>query len=76
MDNFNGIAVHLNHRDITIAAVSHAPYQKLAAYKKRMGWGFPYLSSVGSDFNFDYGVSFADRRPSRSTTTTGSARGA
>jgi predicted dithiol-disulfide oxidoreductase (DUF899 family) len=59
MDNFNGIAVHLNHRDITIVAVSHAPYEKVAAYRKRMGWSFPYLSSVGSDFNFDYGVSFS-----------------
>ena len=60
MDNFNGITVHLNHRDITMAAVSRAPYAKLAAYKKRMGWGFPWLSSIGSDFNFDYRVSFTD----------------
>ena len=60
MDNFNSITVHLNHRDITMAAVSLAPYPKLAAYKKRMGWTFPWLSSVGSDFNFDYRVSFTD----------------
>ncbi len=59
MDNFNGITVHLNHRDITMVAVSLAPYEKLAAYKKRMGWTFPWFSSVGSDFNFDYHVSFA-----------------
>src|SRR5215218_7468263 len=52
MDNFNGITIHLNHRDITIAAISRAPYPKLAAYKKRMGWGFPWLSSLGSDFNY------------------------
>lgn len=58
MDNFNGVTVHLNHRDITMVAVSLAPYAKLAAYKKRMGWTFPWLSSVGSDFNFDYHVSF------------------
>jgi len=58
MDNFNGITVHLNHRDITTAAISRAPYPKLAAYKKRMGWGFPWLSSFGSDFNLDYRVSF------------------
>jgi len=58
MDNFNGITVHVNHRDITMAAVSLAPYPKLAAYRKRMGWTFPWYSSVGSDFNFDYGVSF------------------
>jgi len=61
MDNFNGITVHLNHRDITMAAVSRAPYPKLAAYKTRMGWGFPWLSSLGSDFNFDYRVSFAEK---------------
>jgi predicted dithiol-disulfide oxidoreductase (DUF899 family) len=59
MDNFNGITVHLNHRDITMAAVSLAPYPKLAAFKQRMGWTFPWYSSVGSDFNFDYHVSFS-----------------
>ncbi|MGH7862028.1 MAG: DUF899 family protein, partial [Candidatus Dormibacteraceae bacterium] len=58
IDNFNGITVHLNHRDITMVAVSYAAPEKLAAYKKRMGWSFPWLSSVGSDFNFDYHVSF------------------
>jgi predicted dithiol-disulfide oxidoreductase (DUF899 family) len=58
MDNFNGITLHLNHRDITMAAVSRAPYPKLAAYKARMGWNFPWYSSAGSDFNFDYQVSF------------------
>jgi len=60
MDNFNGVTIHLNHRDITMIAVSRAPYTKLAAYKKRMGWTFPWLSSAGSDFNFDYHVSFAE----------------
>ena len=58
MDNFNGVTVHLNHRDITMVAVSLAPYPVIAAYRKRMGWSFPYLSSAGSDFNFDYRVSF------------------
>jgi predicted dithiol-disulfide oxidoreductase (DUF899 family) len=58
MDNFNGITVHLNHRDITMVAVSLAPYPAIAAYKKRMGWSFPWFSSAGSDFNFDYHVSF------------------
>jgi predicted dithiol-disulfide oxidoreductase (DUF899 family) len=57
MDNFDGVTVHLNHRDITMAAVSIAPYEKIAAYKKRMGWTFPWYSSVGSDFNVDYHVS-------------------
>ncbi len=60
MDNFNGITVHLNHRDITMAAVSRADYPAIAAYKKRMGWGFPWYSSKDSDFNFDYRVSFTD----------------
>jgi predicted dithiol-disulfide oxidoreductase (DUF899 family) len=58
MDNFDRVAAHLNHRDITIAAVSRGPHAKLAAYKRRMGWTFPWYSSVNSDFNFDYGVSF------------------
>jgi predicted dithiol-disulfide oxidoreductase (DUF899 family) len=58
MDNFNGITVHLNHRDITMVAVSRARYPAIAAYKKRMGWSFPWYSSAGSDFNFDYHVSF------------------
>lgn len=59
MDNFNGITVHLNHRDITMTAVSLAPYPAIAAYRKRMGWSFPWFSSAGNDFNFDYHVSFA-----------------
>src|SRR5262245_32079758 len=58
MDNFDRIVVHLNHRDVTMAAASYAPYPKIAAYHERMGWSFPYYSSVGSDFNFDYRVSF------------------
>ena len=58
MDNFNGITLHLNHRDITMAAVSRSPYPRLAAYKARMGWNFPWYSSADTDFNFDYGVSF------------------
>ncbi len=57
-DNFNGIVVHLNQRDVTMVAVSRAPYPKLAAYRRRMGWTFKWLSSHGSDFNFDYHASF------------------
>jgi predicted dithiol-disulfide oxidoreductase (DUF899 family) len=57
-DNFNGVIVHLNQRDVTMIAVSRAPYSKLAAYKKRMGWSFTWVSSSDSDFNFDYHVSF------------------
>jgi predicted dithiol-disulfide oxidoreductase (DUF899 family) len=58
MDNINGVTVHLNHRDVTMVAVSRAPYPAIAAYRERMGWSFPWLSSGGSDFNFDYHVSF------------------
>ena len=57
-DNFNGIITHLNQRDVTMIAVSHAPYSKLAAYKKRMKWDFKWVSSFDTDFNFDYHVSF------------------
>jgi predicted dithiol-disulfide oxidoreductase (DUF899 family) len=57
-DNFNGIPIHLNHRDVTFTAVSRAPFAKISAYKARMGWSFPWVSSSGSDFNRDYHVSF------------------
>jgi len=57
-DNFNGIIVHLNQRDVTMIAVSRAPYAKLSAYQQRMGWHFKWVSSFGTDFNFDYRVSF------------------
>jgi predicted dithiol-disulfide oxidoreductase (DUF899 family) len=57
-DNFNAIIVHLNHRDVTMIAVSRAPYNKLAEYQKRMGWDFKWFSSYDTDFNYDYHVSF------------------
>ena len=57
-DNFNSIIVHMNHRDTTMIAVSRAPYSKLAAYKKRMGWDFKWMSSGENDFNFDFNASF------------------
>jgi predicted dithiol-disulfide oxidoreductase (DUF899 family) len=57
-DNFNGIDGHLNHRDANLVAISRAPYAKLAAFKQRMGWSFPWVSSSGSDFNYDYHASF------------------
>src|ERR1700719_1006414 len=57
-DGFNGINIHLKHRDVTMIAVSRAPYKKLASYKKRMGWNFKWVSSGNTDFNFDYYVSF------------------
>ena len=57
-DNFDAVIVHLNQRDVSMIAVSRAPYGKIDAYKKRMGWGFKWVSSFASDFNFDYQVSF------------------
>jgi predicted dithiol-disulfide oxidoreductase (DUF899 family) len=55
-DGFNGSVVHLAHHDVTLCAVSRAPLAKLQAFKQRMGWTFPWASSSGSDFNFDFGV--------------------
>jgi predicted dithiol-disulfide oxidoreductase (DUF899 family) len=57
-DNYNGTTVHLGHRDISFVVVARAPLAKIEAYRKRMGWSFKWVSSFGSDFNFDYGVSF------------------
>ena len=59
-DNFNGIIVHLNHRDVSMVAVSSAPLDRLLAFRKRMGWSFKWVSSHGSDFNRDYHASFAE----------------
>jgi len=57
-DGFNGFAVHLANHDVMLMAVSRAPLAKLKEYKERMEWTFPWASSYGSDFNFDFGVSF------------------
>lgn len=57
-DNFNGITPHLRARDTAFVAVSRAPLSKLQAYQKRLGWSFTWLSSFGSDFNRDFGVTF------------------
>jgi len=57
-DNFNGIVVHLAHRDVTLVAVSRAPLEKLEAFREWMGWGFKWVSSIGNDFNRDFHVSF------------------
>src|SRR5881392_4212550 len=56
-DGFNGFAVHLANHDVMVWAVSRAPAAKLQAYKQRMGWSFPWASSYGSDFNYDFHVS-------------------
>jgi len=58
-DSFEPNVVHLNARDVSFVAVSRAPFDKLAAYRKRMGWSFKWLSSSENDFNFDYGASFS-----------------
>jgi predicted dithiol-disulfide oxidoreductase (DUF899 family) len=57
-DHFDGALVHLNNRDVTLMAISRAPIEKLQAYKRRMGWTFPYVSSFGSDFNFDFDFAY------------------
>jgi predicted dithiol-disulfide oxidoreductase (DUF899 family) len=56
-DSFNGVIVHLGQRDVTMLCASRAPLAQLAAYKHRMGWTFPWVSSARSDFNYDYAVS-------------------
>jgi len=56
-DHFDGMTIHLAHRDVTFAVVSRAPYAEIAAFKKRMGWRFHWVSSFGTDFNYDYHVS-------------------
>jgi predicted dithiol-disulfide oxidoreductase (DUF899 family) len=57
-DGFNGVAVHLQNHDVAFSAVSRAPLAKLEAYKRRMGWTFPWASSHDSDFNVDFNVQF------------------
>jgi len=57
-DGFGGVVEHLKHRDATMVVVSRAPHAKLAAYREKMGWTFPWYSSGASDFNFDFHVSF------------------
>jgi predicted dithiol-disulfide oxidoreductase (DUF899 family) len=55
-DQLDGPRVHLNHQDVTLICFSRAPIDRLAAYKQRMGWEFPYVSTYGSDFAFDFGL--------------------
>jgi len=58
-DHFDGATIHLAHRDVAFATISRAPTAEIEAFKKRMGWRFPWVSSFGSDFNYDYHVSFS-----------------
>ena len=57
-ENFDGSAVHLAHRDVTFVVASRAPLASLLAYRKRLGWSFKWVSSLGSEFNYDFHVSF------------------
>src|SRR5215218_1077123 len=76
-DAFNGSFVHLANHDAMLWAVSRAPLAKLQAYKRRMGWTFPWASSLGSDFNFDFNVWFTDvqQREGAPNTIIGATRG-
>ena len=74
-DGFNGIAIHLANHDVMFWAVSRAPLAQLQEYKKRMGWTFPWASSFGSDFNFDFDARSPKSNSAReSNTTTGASR--
>src|SRR6185437_6174040 len=61
-DGFDGFAVHLENHDVALTAVSRAPIAKLAAFKRRMGWSFPWASSFGGDFNDDFGIAFSEQQ--------------
>jgi predicted dithiol-disulfide oxidoreductase (DUF899 family) len=61
-DHFDGTLAHVNNRDVTLIAISRAPIEKLQAYKRRMGWKFPYVSSHASDFNFDFEFAFTEEQ--------------
>ena len=61
-DGFDGFVVHLANHDVTLSAVSRAPLAKLQAYKRRMGWTFPWASSLDGDFNFDFNISFTEEQ--------------
>jgi predicted dithiol-disulfide oxidoreductase (DUF899 family) len=61
-DGFDGFSVHLANHDVTLSAVSRAPLAKLQAFKRRMGWSFPWASSFGGEFNFDFNVSITEEQ--------------
>jgi predicted dithiol-disulfide oxidoreductase (DUF899 family) len=61
-DGFDGFVVHLAHHDVTLTAVSRAPFAKILPYKRRMGWTFPWASSFGGDFNDDFNVRFTEEQ--------------
>jgi predicted dithiol-disulfide oxidoreductase (DUF899 family) len=59
-DGLNGSLVHMNHRDVTLLCFSRAPIERLTAYKERMGWEFPYVSTYNTDFAFDFGLALTE----------------
>ena len=61
-DGLDGSLVHLNHSDVTLICFSRAPIERLAAYKRRMGWQFPYVSTYDSDFPFDFGLALTEEQ--------------
>src|SRR5437016_3650695 len=64
-DNFNGLGIHLNHRDASFVAISRAPLAKIEAFRKRMDWSFKWVSSGQNEFNYDYQASFAPQEVER-----------
>ena len=74
-DGFNGFATHLANHDVLLLAVSRAPLEKLQAYKQRMGWTFPWASSVDSDFNYDFNVSISEAQQRAGTADYNYVRG-
>jgi predicted dithiol-disulfide oxidoreductase (DUF899 family) len=64
-DGLDGVLVHLNHRDVTLICFSRAPIERLVAYKRRMGWQFPYVSTYDSDFAFDFGLALTEEQAQR-----------
>jgi predicted dithiol-disulfide oxidoreductase (DUF899 family) len=65
-DGLDGTLVHLHHSDVTLVCFSRAPIERLAAYKRRMGWQFPYVSTYGSDFAFDFGLAVTEEQAQQS----------
>jgi predicted dithiol-disulfide oxidoreductase (DUF899 family) len=61
-DGLDGSLVHLNHREVTLICFSRAPIERLSAYKKRMGWQFPYVSTYNTDFAFDFGLALTEEQ--------------
>ena len=64
-DGFNGFVAHLENHDVAMMAVSHAPLAALQGYKRRMGWSFPWASSLGGDFNYDFNASYTEEQQAR-----------